>query len=155
DPAATEGYFIGVGTTTFGTLWMRRISTPGGTPSISANLLISVPTTTTPINAPQSSGATALDALDDRLFYAPIHKNPVTGVSSLWTAHNIEVNSSGVGAAGGGRDGSRWYQIDNFTSTPTLTQSGTLFDPAATNPMSYWIPSCVMTGQGHMALGSS
>ena len=37
-----------------------------------------------------------LDALDIRMFAAMIKKNKLTGVSSLWTAHNIGVNSSGV-----------------------------------------------------------
>jgi hypothetical protein len=43
DPAATEGYFIGVDNQTFGTLMIRRITNPGGTPSISGNLTITVP----------------------------------------------------------------------------------------------------------------
>ena len=37
DPAANEGYIIGPSDSTFGRLIMRRISDPGGTPSISAN----------------------------------------------------------------------------------------------------------------------
>src|SRR5438876_716833 len=32
DPAATEGYFIGVDNQVFGKLQVRRVSTPGGTP---------------------------------------------------------------------------------------------------------------------------
>ena len=50
----------------------------------------------------------------------------------------------------GDRNGSRWYQIGSLTTTPALVQSGTLFDPAATNPRGYWIPSVAMSGQGHM-----
>jgi hypothetical protein len=87
--------------------------------------------------------------LDDRLFQARIHHG------SLWTAHNIEVNSNGIANSAGGRDGVRWYEITNFTATPGLRQSGTLFDPAASNPSSYWIGTCAISGQGHVAVGCS
>jgi hypothetical protein len=151
DPGATEGYFIGHDAR----LAIRRISNPGGTPSISANILLTVPTTTFPIDQPAIGSLNPLDSLDFRLFAAAIHKNKTTGVSSLWTAHSIEVDSSGVGSVGGGRNASRWYQISNLTTTPALTQSGTLFDSAPVNPLGFWIPSVAMSGQGHMALGSS
>lgn len=154
DPAATEGYFIGVGSLSYGDLWIRRISTPGGTPTISGNIQLIVPTT----GAPQDfviGGGGAPDTLDDRLFAAKLCKNRLTGVTTLWTAHNFEVNASGVFNSTGNRNGSRWYQIGNLSTTPTLIQSGTLFDSAATNPKHYWIPSVVMSGQGHMAIGTS
>src|SRR5262249_573814 len=67
----------------------------------------------------------------------------------------FQVNASGQANDAGGRNGSRWYEIQNLGTTPSLRQSGTLFDSAATNPSSFWIPSCNMSGQGHMALGSS
>ena len=150
DPAATEGYFIGVDATTFGTLVVRRISNPGGTPSISGNILVSVPATGNPLGGVPALGSSlGLDDLDTRLFATRMHKG------SLWTAHNFEVDGSGNASSTGGRDGSRWYQLTNLTGTPTLVQSGTLFDPAASNPRNFWIPSCAMSGQGHMALGCS
>jgi hypothetical protein len=155
DPSAAEGYFIGVDGASFSKLTMRRIGNPGGIPSISGNLGITVPTTRYPIDQPALGSSRPLDALDDRLFAAAIHKNKTTGASSLWTAHNIEVNSSGVGTTGGGRNGSRWYELTNLTTTPALNQAGTLFDPASSNPFGFWIPSVAMSGQGHMALASS
>jgi len=157
DPNATEGYFIGVDNITFGKLAIRRISNPGGTPSISANLNLTVPATGSPISQAHKGNTVNknLDALDDRLFGAAIRKNKLTGVASLFTAHNIQVNSSGVASSSGGRNGSRWYEIGNLTSTPVLVQSGTLFDSAASSPRGFWIPSVAVTGQGHMALGCS
>src|SRR5574337_567816 len=155
DPQATEGYFIGVDICTYSKLVLRRITNPGGTPSISGNLTLTVPTTTWPIGQVASGSTHPLDALSDRLFAASIHTNAITGAKTLWTAHNIEVNSSGVGTGGGGRNGARWYEIGNLTTTPTLVQSGTLFDSAASNPLGYWIPSVAMSGQGHMAIASS
>ncbi len=155
DPSATEGYFVGVSAAAFSRLIVRRIVNPGGTPSISSNLNITVPTTTYPETVPHNGSSARLDALDDRLFAAEIHKDKITGTSTLWTAHNIEVNSSGVASSSGSRDAGRWYEITNLTSTPSLNQSGTLFDPAASNPRYYWIPSVVMSGQGHMAIATS
>ena len=153
DPAATEGYFIGVDNATFGTLMIRRVSTPGGTPTISSNISRSVNTTTYPISVPHlgNTGGTLgqLDALDDRLFAAHLRSG------RLWTAHNIQVNSSGTASATGGRNGTRWYELQNLTGTPTVVQSGTVFDSAASNPKSYWIPSVMVSGQGHAALGFS
>jgi hypothetical protein len=148
-PGATEGYFIGVDTLTFGTLYLRKISNPGGTPSISANIQITVPATSLPINVPHLGGTVSVDGLDDRLFMATLRNG------RIWTVHNIQVNSSGVASSSGGRNGSRWYEIGNLDSTPTLIQSGTWFDSAATAPKSFWIPSITVTGQGHVALAGS
>ncbi len=156
DPAATQGFFIGVDTLLFSQLDIRRVTNPGGTPSISGNILLTVPTTTFPI--PQTVKGSAsnrrLDALDDRLFSASIHKNKIAGTTSLWTAQNIEVNASGVASTHGNRNGSRWYEITNLAGTPSLSQAGTLFDAASTNPRGFWIDSVAASGQGHMALGS-
>ena len=155
DPSANEGYFIGVDNLAFSLLVVRRVSNPGGTPSISGNLNITVPTTVYPETVPHNGSSARLDALDDRLFAAEIHKNKITGAVTLWTAHNIEVNSSGVASTTGSRDAGRWYEVTNLTTTPSLNQSGTLYDPTASSARYFWIPSVAMSGQGHMALGSS
>lgn len=153
DPAATEGYFIGVSATAYGRLIVRRVSNPGGTPTISANISLTVPSTASPITVPHlgnTGGASGnLDPVDDRLFAAHIRNG------RLWTAHNIQVNSSGIASTTGGRNGTRWYEIQNLIGTPSVVQSGTLFDSAASNPKSYWIPSIMVSGQGHAALGFS
>lgn len=156
DPSATEGYFIGADNAAFSTLQIRRITNPGGTPSISGNITLTVPTTYYPIFSQVARGtAKTLDAIDERLYAAMIRRNTATGVSSLWTAHNVRVNASGVSSSGGDRNAMRWYQIDALTTTPTLTQSGTLFDSAASNPKGYWMGSVAANGQGHMALIAS
>jgi hypothetical protein len=151
DPSATEGYFIGVDNASFGTLVLRRISDPGGTPAISGNINITVPTTSFPLDAPHSGGGANLDALDDRLMMAQMRNG------HLWTTHNIAVTSAGVGATSGAgrRTGSRWYEISITPSTASLVQSGTLFDSAASNPKYLWMPSVNVSGQGHTAIGVS
>jgi hypothetical protein len=151
DATATQGYFIGVDNATFATLMLRRITNPGGvTPTISANISLTVPTTTSPTTIPHlgNTGGTNgnLDALDDRLYAAMIRGG------HLWTAHSFRVSTAGVAStAAGARNGTRWYDITNLTTTPTLTQSGTIFDATATNPRFYSIPSVFVSGQGHAA----
>jgi hypothetical protein len=149
DPAATMGFFIGVDFSSTGTLVVRQVSSPGGTPSLSANVSITVPATSRPISVPALGSSQNLDGLDLRLLATRMHNG------TLWTAHSIQVDSSGVANSSGGRNGSRWYQLSNLATTPTLVQSGTLFDSAGGSPRSFWVPSCAMSGQGHMALGCS
>ncbi len=156
DPAATVSYIVGTDNAVFGRIVLRRISDPGGSPTVSGNLNVTVPTTTNPIPQPALGATTGtLDALDDRLFACQIHKNRLTGTRSLWTAHNIQVDSSGTANASGGRNGSRWYEIGTIDTTPSLVQSGTLFDSSTSNPRGYWIPSMAISGQGHAVLGTS
>src|SRR6185369_12834001 len=92
DPAANEGYFIGVDGAAFGTLDMYRISDPGGTPGISANIPITIPSN--PLSVPHlgNTGGTNgnIDALDDRVFYAYIRNQ------QLWVSQNIAVDNTGV-----------------------------------------------------------
>ncbi len=156
DPTATEGYFVGTDAALWSTLDFIRVNNPGSaTPTVTIMPTLTVPTTTGPISQSNNGTTHKLDALDDRPYAAHIMKNKLTGVSTLWTAHNIQVNSSGVASGTGGRNGSRWYQVGNMTGTPTLVQSGTLYDAAATNMRGYWIPSIAMSGQGHSLLTSS
>lgn len=148
--SASFGYFIGVDNVSQGLLVLRRITNPGGVPSISSDINLPVPATVDPMGGVVAKDvATPLDDLDNRLFAARMHNG------RLWTAHNIEVDASGNASTSGNRNGARWYEITNLDAGPTLNQSGTLFDPAATNPNSYFIPSCAMSGQGHMALACS
>jgi hypothetical protein len=151
DPAATQGYFVGVDAAFFSLLDLRRVSDPGGTPSISGNLLVFVPTTAFPVfpgvTVPGSSFP--LDTIDDRLSEAVVRN----GV--LYVAHNIGVDSSGVASSSPTRTATRWYEIANLSGTPGLSLSGTVFNAAGVNPVSYWMPSIAVSGQGHALLGMS
>ncbi len=160
DPTATQGYFVGVDNATFGTIMFRRVSNPGSaTPTISANISVAVSTTQFP-HPTEHAGNTGgnngrLDALDDRLFAATIRGG------HLWTAHNLCVTAAGVAGActstNQNRNAPRWYDFQNLSATPTVAQSGTVFDSAATRAaaLQYWIPSITQTGQGHAVLGFS
>ena len=154
DPGASEGYLIGVDFGSFGELELLRVTDPGGTPAL-VQVDVPVPATSFPMfGVPQPSPGPLLDDIDDRLFAAMIARNPA-GQVRLWTAHNIEVNTSGNASSVGNRDGSRWYEIGTLTGTPTVVQSGTLFDSAVSGPHSYWMPSIAANGQGHAVIGAS
>jgi hypothetical protein len=138
DPTATEGYFIGTGNGSSDTLVIRRVSTPGGTPTISGNILLTVPNFSNGSYViTQGGGYPDIDRMfDARLFGATIERNKLTGVSSLWTAHDRN-----------------FYQIDNLTTTPTLTQSGTVQQGGTHNNIySYWMPTVTANGAGHAAI---
>ncbi|HEX3562642.1 MAG TPA: Ig-like domain repeat protein [Solirubrobacterales bacterium] len=160
DSTVSDGYIVGADNLDLSTLDVRRITDPGGTPSISGNLQVSgVTATSLPLNVPANGTHNTLDALDDRLFEAMVARGP-DGTDSLWTAHNISVNASGVATGIRNRDADRWYQIGDLSGTPTVTpptgQSGTLFDTAtSTPPQFFWMPSIAMNGQGHASLNSS
>lgn len=155
DPGATNGYFIGVDAFDFDELVIRRVSNPGGVPSISGNLTVPVDPTWFPIfGVPQPNPGPDLDDLDDRPFAAMIARSPA-GQLRLWTAHNIRVTSSGTAGPSGNRDGSRWYEIGNLDAAPAVVQSGTIFDPSMSQPHSFWIPSISASGQGHAVIGMS
>ena len=161
DPTSNEGYFIGVDGNAFGTLDMYRVSDPGGTPGLSANIPITVPTTSNPLSVPHlgNTGGTNgnVDALDDRIFYASIRNQ------QLWVSQNIAVDNTGVVnavSANNTRNGSRWYQfnVPVGSGTPTIVQTGTVFTATANNLTTerhYFVPSIVVSGQGHAAMGFS
>src|SRR4029079_5513794 len=130
DPGATQGFFVGPDNATFSTIMFRRISNPGSlTPTISGNISVTVPTTTSP-NRVEHAGNTGganggLDSLDDPLSQSMIRN------SRLWTAHTFRVNTTGVASTvAASRNATRWYEFQNLTTTPTLVQSGTVFDNA-------------------------
>jgi uncharacterized repeat protein (TIGR01451 family) len=157
DAGATEGYFVGVDNLTFSTIMFRRVSNPGSaTPSISANIAVTVPTTTFP-NRVEHAGNTGgtngnLDALDDRLSEATIRNG------RMWAAHNFRVNTTGVAnTAAQSRNAVRWYEFANLTGTPTVAQSGTIYDSAATRAAArqYFLPSIAPNGQGHVVLSAT
>jgi hypothetical protein len=158
DLAATEGYFIGVSNTEFGKLVLRRVSTPGGTPTVSPNIDILVAATAFPIKVPHlgNTGGTngQLSAVDDRLFSAHIRNG------RLWTVQNISVNNIGTTTVPRTRNGSRWYELQNIVSpgVPGVFQSGTVFTATANNLSDqphFWMPSIMVSGQGHALLGCS
>jgi hypothetical protein len=151
--ADAAGYFVGVDNASFSKLDVVRVSDPGGSPT-STDRSITVPATSTPLLVPHLGNTGGnngrLDGLDDRLLEATM-----TADGHIWTAHGIAVNASGIATAGSNRDGARWYELANVATAPTLAQSGTVFDSAASAPKFYWMPTVAVSGQGIMAIGGS
>jgi hypothetical protein len=161
DPAATEGYVIGVDAGFYGKLQLRRISNPAGTPSISGNITINIPLNGSTITVPHlgNTGGTAgnLDGLDYRLLAAHFRNG------RLWTSANIAVDNTGAASTVNPsvtRMGVRWYELNGIPTgqTPAIVQSGTVYQPSASNTTdqrSYWMGTVMVSGQGHAAMGFS
>ena len=121
NPTANEGYFIGVSNIAFSRLDLRRVADPGGTPSISSNVLLTVPTTSYSISVDHLGNTGGndgrLDGLDDDLFAAHIRNG------RLWTAHGNAVTSTGVssGTNQQRRNGVRSYEINVPVGSGGLT----------------------------------
>lgn len=130
--------------------------------TVTPSVLVSVSSVTVPSFSPtipvlQPSPGSTLEGLDTRLTCAHIRSG------QLWTTHNIGVDGQGRSGAGitVTRNAARWYQINTSGVTlsrdnATLVQSGNLFAPQltgnTTDQLSYWVPSLMTSGQGHMAL---
>ena len=156
DPTVATGFFIGVDNASLGTLMLRRISNPGGTPTISGNIAITVPATAAPITVRHlgNLGSTngQVDGGDDRLTSATL----VNG--RLWTAHTIGVTHTGVASGSANRNGVRWYELGSVTTTPTVVQSGTLFSSTGSGSFdqrNYFVPSIATSSAGRAVIGYS
>ena len=159
DPAANEGYFIGVDGASTGTFWLNRISNPGGTPGISSNISITLPAyyVPRPVPHPSNSGGYwgRLDPLDDRPLTAHIRNQ------QLWCGHSVGIDNTGSSDGtylNATRVGARWYQINVPVNAgaPTIVQAGTVFTTSVPNDSAqknYFIPSVMVSGQGHAAVG--
>ncbi len=157
DPAATEGYFIGVDGGTSGLLDLRRISNPGSTaPTISGNVTITTALQATPLTQPHkgntnpSGGTTGqLDASDGRLFAATLRNG------SLWTALDSGVSSNCTASGTISRDAVFWYELTGIPSgsSPSVKQAGDVCDTSASNPAFYSYGTIMVNGQGHAVLG--
>ena len=157
DPTATVAFVVGVDNAIFGSLDYRRISFAAGVFSLSANTALTVPATSVPFQMPISTGAAStgsIDSLDDRLFYARVCRNRLTGAVTVHTAHGISTDAAGVSGAGNSRSSARWYNIGNvFSGAATLTASGTVVDGTGAGFKYCTIPSTAMNGQGHQFVG--
>jgi hypothetical protein len=146
DPNATEGYFISAYFKN--ALRVTRISTPGATPTLTT-ADVPIPDYAGNYKVPHLGSTRGdLDIAGDRLYAAHVRNG------RLWIVHNVLVDATGASSTAGDRGASRWYEIkDISTATPTLAQSGTLFDTAATSPKWHYLPSIIVSGQGHAVVG--
>ena len=156
DPAIPYGYFLAVDNTVLGRLVLRRVSSPGGTPTLSGNINISVAPTALPIpvrhNGNTGGAMGYLSAVDDRL--ASVYMKG----SSAWVAHTIGVTDAGSASGTTTRDGVRWYEIGSLDATPVVVQSGTLYDasaPGTFDARNYFNASIATSQLGRTVIGFS
>ena len=155
DPNATTGYFVGNNAFDEITLFVRPIKFNSGTGTFSllsfngGNFPVTISTANNLGIPAQGSSPLPLDAMALRLMNAQL----VNG--SIWTTQGTQVDATGTASSTGGRNGVRFYEITNLSGTPSIRQSGTLFDSAASNPLSYWVGTIGTSGQGHTVLASS
>ncbi|MEZ5291539.1 MAG: fibronectin type III domain-containing protein [Vicinamibacterales bacterium] len=149
DSGTNQGYFIGIDNVSAGTLVVKRVASPTASPSLSADIVVPVATTSFPLDVPHPGSAVPLDGLDDRLLQAVIRNG------RLWTTHQVRVSTSGVASGAGTRNGIRWYELQNLSASVSVAQSGTVFDATAANPIHYWMGAIMPNGQQHVALGMS
>ena len=90
---------------------------------------------------PQPGTTQRLDSLADRLMYRLAYRNFGT-YESLVVSHSVVAGSSG---------GIRWYEIQNPSGTPSVTQQGTW----APDSNYRWMPSIAMDSAGDVAVGYS
>ena len=103
------------------------------------------------LNPPQP--AQYLDVLGDRLMFRFAYRN-FGDHESLTVNHTADTSpdpSTGVG-----RNGVRWYELRNLSTSPVVYQQGTfapLQDP--TNPLWRWMGSAAIDHSGDLAIGYS
>ncbi len=128
---------------------LRSLTWSAGTPSLQASsTLVTTPTSGAPPNAPASGSTTNINTGDFRSQMAMIRGN------RLWTARTVGLDATGASTTIN-RAGCDWMEINVSTATPTIVQSGRVFDPAAATPRYYFYPSIAISGQGHAAMGFS
>jgi hypothetical protein len=125
-----------------------KITWAGATPSAGLAAL-AVTQFASPLDAPALGSTTNVNANSFRLFATVIRNG------RLWTAHHIGVDINGVSTGTVDRNAAAWYEINVSGATPSLVQSGRVFDNAAVNPRFYYYPTVTVNGQGHAAMAFS
>lgn len=145
---STPFFFVSSSTTVFGNVNYRTVTWSGGVPTLSSTSAAATPAYGNPINAPASGSTTNINVGDDRLQMAVVRNG------HLWTTRQVGLNSSGTSSSPD-RTGVEWIDLSVSSSTLTLSQSGRIFDSAASTPRFYYYPSLAVNGQGHMRIGFS
>ncbi len=158
DPAARKSFFAGISANNDGIIIANIEYNKKNKPRFASKSTVGVENFNHPRDVSSPGGLSRIDPVDERLLAAEIHKNKLTGNSSLWTAHAIGVNQSGKYISGSdsdfvreARNGARWYKIGIFTN-PVLLQAGTVYDtskPSGRRAVQYFNPSVAANGQGH------
>jgi hypothetical protein len=113
---------------------LRYVQGPLNNPSLVEAGWASIPSHSSPPNAPAMGSVAPLDCLDWRPMNA-VYRN-----GSVWTAHGVAVS---------GRAACRWYEID--VNTVNAVQTGTVFD----STMWYMMPSISVNANSDVVVAFS
>lgn len=163
DGAATKSFFAGTGLSNNAIELAALTYDKNGILTGLSQTTIPVETFQFPRDITALGSPMPIDPLDTRLLAASIHKNKLTGKSSLWTAHGIGVNQAGGFVAAGdfvqqARTAARWYEIGAIYTKPTLSQLGTVYDGGPSSgrrARTFFNPSIASSGQGKAVLGGT
>ncbi|MCZ6834754.1 MAG: hypothetical protein O7G85_03175 [Planctomycetota bacterium] len=125
-------YFISRSSST--TFQVRQLTGPLTAPTLTDLGTVSIPSVSSPPNAPALGSTTDIDTIDPRPINA-IYRN-----GSIWTTHDVNVS---------GRAACRWYEINPLTLT--IIQSGTISDPL----LSYYYGSIAVNANNDVFMGFS
>lgn len=164
------GYFVATDPLNFGRLQFFRVINPGSTtPTLSAAIPLVVPNTSTGFAVPINwngnlwgpIGVLSCEA-DDTMPHAHIRNK------QLYTIQTMAFDANGLADLAGDRVGARWYQIDltgnsagtgtgteTETTVPALVQAGTLWDPAVSDPLNYFINSIMTNARGDLVISGT
>jgi hypothetical protein len=148
-PSTGKAWIVGSSPSAYRDMRIADITwPPAGAPTFSAVTNLTLPAFASPPSAPQKGSATNIDAGDMRM-----HSAVVRG-GRLWTARTVGVNSAG-GSAGADRTACEWIELDVAGVSPTVLQSGRLYDGAGASPVFFYYPSLAVNGLGQMAMAFS
>ena len=166
DPNAKKSFFIGLNGT-FDSLIIKNIEyDKRKTPFLKSESAMQVPKWNFRIIMSTPGGLAGISTIPSYfLLDAAIHKNKLTGNSSLWTAQTTGISHNGnvISASDDElvkeiRNGSRWYKIGNIYTKPGLLQMGTVYDskePSGPRAVQYFNPSVAASGQGHSVISGT
>ncbi len=140
-------WFAGSPESTSAGVIFRRITWSGASPTLGGAVAVTTPAFGPTTLAKAKGSTTDVDAGDERM------QMGVRRGNRIWLCRNVGVNASG--GAGSTRTAAEWMEFDVSGASPTLVQSGRVYDPAASDPRMYYYPALAVNGQGHVALGFS
>jgi hypothetical protein len=147
--ATSPEFFVASSASVSANVAYRTLTWNNGTPTLSGTKTL---TTAAygggPPSAPASGSSTPIDTGDDRMQAVLIRNH------QLWTSRTIGVDAGG-GSTNTSRAAVEWFDLNANTSTLSVTQTGRIFDNAASNPRFYFYPSIAVTGQGNMRISFS
>ncbi len=148
-PSDGKAWVVGSNPSYYRDMRISSIQWPvSGAPTFSSVTNLTLPAFADPPSAPARGSTTNIDAGDMRM-HSAIKRN-----GKLWTCRTVGVNSTG-GSTGADRTAVEWIELNVASGTPSIAQSGRLYDGAPASPVFFYYPSVAVNGLGHLALSFS